>query len=183
MKRDTRRLQIETLRRHHAALLFPALVNPRAYLFIPERPPISRNALARRYVQLERGAPPLGSEIWLNWVLRLRVKRVYVGTLQATILRGHAAHIAYMIAPRFWHRGYATEACAWLIGHLVAQWHVVDFRASVDPRNVASSRLLENLGFTRVGERPAELHGKPTIDHLYRRVRVVRDDGTPRDHS
>ncbi len=127
------------------------------------------------------GRPPLGSEIWLNWALRLRAKRVYVGTLQATIYRGHAAHIAYMIAPRFWHRGYATEACAWLIAHLVAQWHVVDFRASVDPRNVASSRLLERLRFTKVGERPAELHGKPAIDHLYRRVHVVRDDGTPDD--
>lgn len=150
MSPDTRRLHIEALRRDHAARLYAALVSPRAYLYIQERPPRSRDALARRYAQLERGAPPLGSEIWLNWAVRLRAKRVYVGTLQATIQGQHAAYIAYMIAPRYWHRGYGTEACAWLIAHLFAHWHIVDFRASVDPRNVASSRLLEALTFTKV---------------------------------
>jgi RimJ/RimL family protein N-acetyltransferase len=183
MNATTRRLHIEALRRDHAARLFAELVNPRAYLYIPERPPRSRNALARRYVQLERGASPLGSEIWLNWAVRLRAKRVYVGTLQATIHRQHAAYIAYMIVPRYWHRGYGTEACAWLIAHLFAQWHIVDFRASVDPRNIASSRLLETLMFTKVGERAADLHGKPAIDYLYRRVCTQRPGEWPLDHS
>jgi RimJ/RimL family protein N-acetyltransferase len=176
MQADTARLRIESLRREHAALLFTALADRRAYAYIPERPPKSSYALALRYAQVERGAPRGSGERWLNWAVRLKTRRTYVGTLQATIDRRRTASIGYVIAPRHWHRGYATEGCTWLLNYLSTELRIVAFHASVDARNLASWRLLEALQFTRVGTRTVELHGQRATDFMYRRVHALRPD-------
>ena len=168
----TGRLTIEVLHPGHAAPLFPALSDPRLYAYVEERPPKSEAALAQRYAQLERGAPEGSGEIWLNWAIRLLPSREYIGTLQATIYRDHAASIAYVLSPTHWRFGYATEAVQWLLEHLATELGVVEIRASVDTRNEASWRLLERLRFTRVQTQAAELHGKPSTDYRYRLVGV-----------
>lgn len=167
----TRRLYIETLRPEHAPALFAALSDPRVYAYIDERPPESPAALARRYEQLERGAPSGSGETWLNWAIRLRRRRECMGTLQATIYRDRTASIAYVISPRHWGSGYATEAVEWLVERLATAFRMVELRASVDVRNEASWRLLERLQFKRVEKRAAELHGEPTMDYRYRLIR------------
>jgi [ribosomal protein S5]-alanine N-acetyltransferase len=174
MHADTRRLHIETLRRGHAALLFAVLIDPRIYTFIPDSPPTSRRELAQRYAQLERGAPAESTERWLNWVVRLKATRVPIGTLQATVHGERAASIAYVLSPRHWDRGYATEACTWLLDYLSTELGIAEFRASADARNVASWRLLEALAFTRIGEEAVEMHGEPATDYLYHLTRVAR---------
>ena len=168
----TRRLYIEVLGPGHAAPLFAALADPRLYAYVDERPPKSEAALAQRYAQLARGAPEGRGETWLNWAIRLRRRRAYIGTLQATIYRDHAAWIAYVLSPAHWRYGYATEAVQWLLDHLATELGVVEMRASVDTRNEASWRLLERLRFTRVQTLAAALRGKPSTDYRYRLVRV-----------
>jgi RimJ/RimL family protein N-acetyltransferase len=168
----TRRLYIEVLRPHHAALLFSPLSDARLYAYVDERPQESVAGLTRRYAQLERGATAESGETWLNWAIRLRRRPRYVGTLQATIYRDRAASIAYVLAPSHWKFGYATEAVQWLLGHLTTAFNVREIRASVDVRNEASWRLLERLRFIRIQTRAAELHGQPSTDYHYRLVGV-----------
>ena len=169
---ETPRLRIEPLRRGHARSLYPALLDPRIYAYIPENPPVSERALAARYATLQRGAPRGHDEVWLNWALRLRPTREAVGTLQATLFRDLSATIGYVLSSTYWNRGYATEACAWLVDYLTVDRGVVELRASVDVRNDASCRLLDKLGFARTGERVVEMHGALSTDYLYRlRVR------------
>jgi RimJ/RimL family protein N-acetyltransferase len=64
---------------------------------------------------------------------------------------GHTAEIGYTLHAWARGRGFATEAAAGLIDHLVADIGVHRLEASTHPDNAASNRVLERLGFTREG--------------------------------
>lgn len=166
----TARLRIEPLGPDHAGELFPRIVDPRLFRYVPGEPRASAASLAELYARLQRGAPADSDEVWLNWALRRHDDGTCIGTLQATVVGGGTrAWIAYVLAPDAWGRGYAAEAAAWLIAELPRR-HVNLERldASVDARNAASIRVLERLGFRDIGTEPSELRGEPTTDHLYR---------------
>jgi len=59
------------------------------------------------------------------------------------------AEIGYMTMPGHQRRGIARECVGALISHLFANEGFHRIFADVDPRNKASNRLLESLGFTR----------------------------------
>lgn len=61
------------------------------------------------------------------------------------------AMIGYTLAPEHQHRGYATESVRAVIDWLFAKQQVHRIAASLDPRNHASSRVLERSGFTHIG--------------------------------
>ena len=56
--------------------------------------------------------------------------------------------IGYILHPDYWGQGFATEALTAVIAHIFAHHPVDALRADIDPRNLASIRLLERLGFT-----------------------------------
>jgi RimJ/RimL family protein N-acetyltransferase len=165
---STARLRIEPLRADHAPLLFDALADPRIYTYIPDERHASVDTLARRYAFLECGAPDDVTEIWLNWALQRIDTCAYIGTLQATIVPDSRAYIGYMLTPSEWRRGFGTEACRWLACELQQRFAVDEIVATVDTRNAASVRLLERLGFDRIGTAPAEIRGEATTDFRYR---------------
>ena len=49
-----------------------------------------------------------------------------------------------------------------------SRFAVDDILATVDTRNLRSQRLLERLGFDRIGAAPAEIRGEATSDFRYR---------------
>lgn len=59
--------------------------------------------------------------------------------------------IGYILHPDHWGRGYAAEALGAAIPHIFTHFDVPALLADVDPRNSASIRLLERLGFERTG--------------------------------
>jgi len=119
-------------------------------------------------LRAEHGAPQGSGEVWLNWVLLRLVSGEPIGTLQATVRPGSHAWIGYALAASAWGRGFASEACAWLVADLPARYDVREALASVDVRNARSIALLERLGFVRVATEAAELHGEASADHRYR---------------
>jgi RimJ/RimL family protein N-acetyltransferase len=149
---ETERLRLEPLRESHAGELFDLLSDPLLYEFIPQDPPATRDALAVRYRFLESRHSPSGDEAWLNWAVRSKEGGACVGTVQVTVASDRRAQLAYEIGVPFWRRGLATEACARVIRALFEEG-IVEVRAELDTRNVASIRLLERLGFTRGGLR------------------------------
>ena len=64
---------------------------------------------------------------------------------------GRTAEIGYTLDASARGRGYATEAAAAMIDHLVDITGVHRIEASTHPDNVASNRVLERLGFTLEG--------------------------------
>ena len=92
----------------HSRELFSVLSDPAIYEFENEPPP-SESWLAERYAKLERRASADGSQVWLNWALRLPSSEL-AGYVQATLLRSGAALVAYELASRHWRKGIASSA-------------------------------------------------------------------------
>ncbi|MEK8029742.1 GNAT family N-acetyltransferase [Ideonella sp. DXS29W] len=151
----------------HASELYPHLLDERLYRFIPERPPRSLEALQREYGEFSAGAPEGSGEVWLNWAIRSPLAGC-VGTLQATRFADGLIWVGYKIVPAFWGQGFATEALAWLVGELAERFQRQPIWAAVDTRNSASVRVLQKCGFELMRREPAELHGEPTEDFIYR---------------
>lgn len=60
--------------------------------------------------------------------------------------------IGYWIGKPFWGKGYMTEACAALVAEAERSLRVTKFVAGVFADNPGSMKVLEKLGFKRVGE-------------------------------
>lgn len=79
--------------------------------------------------------------------------------------------IGYILHPDAWGQGFATEALTAVIAHVFATHPVEALRADVDPRNPASIRLLERLGFVPDGSaKRTWLVGEEWCDSVYFRL-------------
>jgi RimJ/RimL family protein N-acetyltransferase len=65
--------------------------------------------------------------------------------------RGARAEIGYILGREHWGRGYMAEALPALVGHAFGALDLHRLEADIDPRNTASARVLERLGFRREG--------------------------------
>ena len=61
------------------------------------------------------------------------------------------ADIGYGLDRRWWRRGYMHEALVAIVGYAFGPLGLRRLEADADPRNEASCRALERLGFTREG--------------------------------
>jgi RimJ/RimL family protein N-acetyltransferase len=88
-----------------------------------------------------------------------------VGKLDAEFAPGMVTNLGYMIAPRYWKRGYGTEAVEAII-EAVETWGFSEQRAYVTRGNLASARLLERLAFvaTRILPENDVICGRPVDD-------------------
>lgn len=81
---------------------------------------------------------------------------------------GRLPDFGFMIHPQHWGKGIATEASAAFIDHVFSSKLTDQLLADVDPRNVASLRVLEKLGFARSGEaKNTFLLGDEWCDSVY----------------
>jgi len=93
------------------------------------------------------------SDTQMKWGLALRDTNKLIGTVtlfNLSISNGRA-EIGYAMGSAYWGKGYMNEALTALIVHA---FDVMDYRrleADVDPRNSASIKTLERLGFQREG--------------------------------
>ncbi|KVN38601.1 GCN5 family acetyltransferase [Burkholderia pyrrocinia] len=61
------------------------------------------------------------------------------------------AEIGFSLKRRHWRSGYMGEAAGALVEHAFGALNLNRLEADIDPRNVASARVLERLGFVREG--------------------------------
>lgn len=147
---ETRRLLLEPLTEAHAEDLYEPLLDGRLYSFVPQDPPVSRQAVEDRYRKLSSRRSPDGGEAWLNWAVRERETARYAGTLQASVEADGTAFIAYVVFVPYQRRGFAAEGCGRLLAHLFDDYGVSVVVAEIDTRNTGSIALVESLGFVRV---------------------------------
>ena len=167
--------------------MLEGLADERLYRFIPTDAPESVEALETRYRKLSSRRSPDGSEVWLNFAMRLREGttpetgqyrgRTYVGTLEVTVFPNRSAYIAYTVFVPFWRQGYAKEGCARMLRHLLEDYRVRVVVAEMDTRNAASVSLAEALGFERVGTTLGADHFKGSVSDEHRYELHV--DGNP----
>lgn len=76
--------------------------------------------------------------------------------------------IGYIIHPDRWGHGLASEALGAVIPRLFARHPIARIAADIDPRNIASIRLLTRLGFRECGRATRTWHiGEEWCDSVY----------------
>lgn len=70
--------------------------------------------------------------------------------------------LGYALGSRHWGQGYVSEALRALLGYGFSELDLNRVEADIDPRNEASGRVLEKLGFRREGYMPQRwfVHGE-----------------------
>lgn len=144
---------LEPIRVSHAKGLFPVLSEPGLYQFVENPAPKTQADLAQRFRRWEAGASPDGSELWLNWAIRLDDQEL-VGHVQATVLPGATSWVAYMLSQRHWSQGLGRAATRLMIEHLISQHRCKTLLACVARANQRSVALLQALSFSLAS--PAE---------------------------
>jgi len=88
----------------------------------------------------------------------------FIGKVGAGLL----PHFGFIIDPAHWGQGYATEASQAYIAHVFSVTEAHKLVADVDPRNTASLRVLNRLGFTETGRAERTfLLGDEWCDSIY----------------
>jgi aminoglycoside 6'-N-acetyltransferase len=127
----------------------------------------------RRLGQIARSNP--GEPGWFQFALEERLTGALAGDCGLRIIEQdhRLAQIGYTIARRYWNSGFATEAVAALTAFAFASFPIHRITASVDPRNVASCRVLEKAGFRKEAHfRQSEwFKGAWADDAIYARLR------------
>lgn len=88
----------------------------------------------------------------LCWAVTLDDDRLIGTTTLFAINRAQGrAEIGYALHPDAWGRGLAGDALGAMVGHAFDGLGLRRLEADIDPRNTASCRLVERLGFVREG--------------------------------
>lgn len=129
------------------------MTDPRLWTFFPAMRPKSIEELRALYRRWERGNPYANrDEEWENWICFLRGTETPVGGMQATILPGGVAYVAYAIYVAHQRKGFAREAAGAMIDHLRETHQITRFIAEMNTKNEGSIKLVQSLGFKRVEE-------------------------------
>ena len=145
----TSTLTLEPLLASHAEEMFELLSDPAIYRYLDYTAPVSAESLRSVYQRWEARRSPDKSEAWLNWVIRPR-DRALVGYVQATVTSSRTAYVAYILASKYWGKGYARLAVETMLEHLASAYEVDRYLATVEADNERSICLLLRLGFQAV---------------------------------
>ena len=86
----------------------------------------------------------------LSWLITMS-EGGYVAGMIDFRLTACRAEVGYVLAQRYWGRGFMTEAAGAVVEWVIAQPEIHRVWATVDLENVASQRVLEKVGMVREG--------------------------------
>ena len=123
------------------------------------------DARVTRYWSFQAWTEPAQAEAWLaerigwgppsvyGWAMADRASDAFIGTTALFSLSGplHRAELGYSLMPARQGEGLATEAVRRALDFGFDVLGLERIEADVDPRNLASCRLAERLGFQREG--------------------------------
>jgi ribosomal-protein-alanine N-acetyltransferase len=130
--------------------LFEVFSDPKVMRYWSSGPLTKREAAAE--LQREIAGSNENNSMF-KWGLALRDSNTLIGTttLFNLNLDNGRAEIGYAMASAHWGKGYMNEALQALVSHAFEVMNLRRLEADVDPRNAASIRTLERLGFQREG--------------------------------
>ncbi len=114
-------------------------------------PPLSdREAADRLLTEINEG---FESKSMLKWGITLLENDKLIGTttLYNLDFSNRRCELGYALGRAYWGKGYMQEALYATLGFAFDTLDMRRIEADVDPRNVASVRALERLGFRREG--------------------------------
>jgi RimJ/RimL family protein N-acetyltransferase len=146
--------------------LYEVFSNPEVMRYWSHTPLSNREAAAQLQREIAEGNEN-GS--MFKWGLALRESNSVIGTttLFNLNLDNGRAEIGYAMGRAHWGKGYMNEALQALVSHAFEVMNLRRLEADVDPRNAASIRTLERLGFQREGFLRERWHVNGEIQHAF----------------
>lgn len=146
----TGRLELRPLVQGDQLRLFEIHSNPEFMRFW-STPPWKTIEQATILIERDQREMAAGTHIRLAIVLRDTEQLIGTCTLFKIDQQCRRAELGYGIAPEFWRQGFMTEAVSALLDFGFSELNLNRVEADIDPRNLASGRSLEKLGFLREG--------------------------------
>ena len=118
------------------------------FLCLSKAPPTYEEALADLPCLLSTPAPTGGG----LWCIRSRATTDFLGLVLLLYTDDDTeVEFGYRLLPKFWDRGYATEAGRAVVNHAFGDLGLTALCAIIHPDNTASSTVAEKLGFAQKG--------------------------------
>jgi RimJ/RimL family protein N-acetyltransferase len=146
----TRRLLLRPLQPGDEQPLYAIFGDPEVMRYWSS-PPWTSPDSGREMVERDLAAGPDAD--WLRLAVVQRDGHALIGTCTLFDHRPQSrrAELGYALARAAWGRGVMHEALSALLDHGFEAWGLNRVEADIDPRNQASARALERLGFQREG--------------------------------
>lgn len=146
----TTRLRLRAVAAHDVQAVFEMESDPVAMRYW-SRPPMREIAEAQAAVERAMGYFAAGTGI--RWSVCLPGDDVMLGhaSLFDFVEPSDRAEIGYGLDRRHWGKGYMHEALTAIVDYAFGPMALRRLEADADPRNAASIRALERLGFTLEG--------------------------------
>ncbi|MGI4984604.1 MAG: GNAT family N-acetyltransferase [Janthinobacterium lividum] len=146
----TPRLVLRPIRDEDASALFAVWSDAEAMRYFSFLP---MHCLDQAKERIARASKRSAAGEELICVLCLRTTGDVVGdcALSRADVPNRRAEIGFCLQRQHWGHGYMREATSALIDHALTALNLHRIEADIDPRNLASARLLKRLGFVREG--------------------------------
>lgn len=147
--------------------------------------------MARNLARLPHPYAPQDALDWIAYVKKARQRGSeyafvithdeagVIGSVGFNRATGEAWEIGYWVAKAVQKRGVATEAASALLAWGNAEFGVTQFVAGHFQDNPASGRVLEKLGFKRIGEKMMFSQGRGGKDRAWRYARGASTEVAP----
>ncbi len=147
---QTARLELRSPLATDAEQLFEVFSDPEVMRYW-STPPMS--AVAEAAALIERAHAQAVDGSGLRWAVSRQADQCVLGTISLFHFddQNERAEIGYILGRASWGQGFAREALAAAVEFAFGTLGVRRLEADTDPRNAASIRLLEHLGFVREG--------------------------------
>lgn len=147
---DTRRLSLRRISEDDVDAFYTIYSNPEVMRYWSTPPLPNRDAASKLITEIHEG---FKRRELLKWGIALRTDDTLIGsvTLFHPDFTHRRAEIGYALGHAHWGKGYMQETLKAVLTYAfeVLEFHRIE--ADVDPRNAASIRTLERLGFQREG--------------------------------
>lgn len=146
----TARLVLRPFQPNDAEPLFAIFSEPKVMRYWSHAPWASV-AQAQELIAKDQQALPAGEHLRLGMEIQGTGELIGMCTLFHLSAQCRRAEIGYGMSSRFWGQGYMHEALTALLEFGFGDLDLNRIEADIDPRNVASARSLERLGFHKEG--------------------------------
>jgi RimJ/RimL family protein N-acetyltransferase len=147
---ETTRLSLRPIRAEDVDAFYAVYSNPEVMRYWSTPPLPNREAASKLICEIHEG---IERHELLKWGIALRVNDELIGsvTLFHADFTHRRAEIGYALGRDYWRQGYMQETLNAVLNYAFAELNLHRIEADVDPRNAASVRTLERLGFQREG--------------------------------
>ncbi|MFK7049098.1 MULTISPECIES: GNAT family N-acetyltransferase [Flavobacterium] len=147
---ESERLILRKMTHKDVDQVFALRSNPDNMQFIP-RPLLKNKEEAIELIDTINNKIELNEGI--NWAITEKPDDKLIGFLGYYRIQkeNYRSEIGYMILPEYNGRGIATEAVQLILEYGFNQMGLHSIEAVIDPKNQASARVLEKLGFVKEG--------------------------------